>query len=266
MPFFRRLPSRCTSSAVIRLTKAIFSEQGIPDRVISDNGPHFAGDEYKRFSQVWGFNHITSSPHYPRSNGQVERTIQTVKLTLSTAREGRQDEYLAMLSLRSTPIDNNLTSPAEVLYRRKVRNTLPMSDARQVPSNGDIHKILRERQAKHKEYHEHHGTRKLPDLKIGQRASLRDTRTGLWTPAVIKDICAEPHSYIVQTPNGHTLRRNRTALRDLSSPSVRKVHFALTPDIIPLGISERPNTPVPQTAYRTKSGRLVRPPNRLIEE
>ena len=127
MYFIRKVPSPSSSLAVVKLLKQIFSEHGIPEKVVSDNGPHFSSQSFTEFSKSWGFEHATSSPHYPRSNGQVERTIQTVKAALTKVREARQDEYLAMLSLRNTPIDNALPSPAQLLYRRKPRDTLPKS-------------------------------------------------------------------------------------------------------------------------------------------
>ena len=115
-PFVKQVTGRCTSNAVIQLTKAIFSEHGIPDKVISDNGPHFASQEYEVFSKTWGFEHTTSSPHYPRSNGFVERSIQTVKNLMRKCLENKEDIYLAMLCLRTTHIDSNLQSPTEILY------------------------------------------------------------------------------------------------------------------------------------------------------
>ena len=36
----------------------------------------------KKFSQEWDFKHITSSPRYPKSNGFVERSIETIKRAL----------------------------------------------------------------------------------------------------------------------------------------------------------------------------------------
>ena len=71
------------ASAVIRATKKIFSRHGIPKTVFSDNGPQFIANEYKQFANTWDFYHSnTSSPHFPQSNGLVERRIQTVKRTL----------------------------------------------------------------------------------------------------------------------------------------------------------------------------------------
>ena len=45
----------------------------------------YSGVEYRRFSEQWEFNHTTSSPHFPQSNGFIERQIQTVKRTLQKA-------------------------------------------------------------------------------------------------------------------------------------------------------------------------------------
>ena len=40
-PIVRKIPmGHCTSQTVVSLTKQIFSEHGIPPRVVTDNGPH----------------------------------------------------------------------------------------------------------------------------------------------------------------------------------------------------------------------------------
>ena len=54
-PFVRRLPVKCTSAAVILQLKQIFSEQGIPQIVRTDNGPQFNSKEFSEFSSVYGF-------------------------------------------------------------------------------------------------------------------------------------------------------------------------------------------------------------------
>ena len=75
-PFVRRLPAKCTSAAVILHLKQIFSEklQGILQIVRTDNGPQFNSKEFL-FSSVYGFKHVISSPHYPRSNGFIESQV-----------------------------------------------------------------------------------------------------------------------------------------------------------------------------------------------
>ena len=70
------------ASTVVQHTKCIFARFGIPKTVVSDNGPQYSSHQYTTFSKEWGFPHDTSSPRYPKSNGFVERAIQTVKKTI----------------------------------------------------------------------------------------------------------------------------------------------------------------------------------------
>ena len=63
----------------------MFSRQGIPEFMVSDNGPQYSSHEMKEFAQLYGFTHITSSPRYPQSNGQAERAVQAVKKLLRTS-------------------------------------------------------------------------------------------------------------------------------------------------------------------------------------
>ena len=68
-----------TSSSVINKLKKIFARHGIPKEFCSDNGPEYKSTEFACFSRTWDFKHTTSSPHYPQSNGFVERLVQTIK-------------------------------------------------------------------------------------------------------------------------------------------------------------------------------------------
>ena len=60
-----------TAKAAINKLKKIFSIEGSPEVLISDNAV-FNSAEFQKFSQEWNFEHITSSPNYPQSNGQAE--------------------------------------------------------------------------------------------------------------------------------------------------------------------------------------------------
>ena len=50
----------------------LFSIEGYPDKIVSDNGPPFSSKEFARFLSGLGIKHTTSSPGYPRSNGFIE--------------------------------------------------------------------------------------------------------------------------------------------------------------------------------------------------
>ena len=48
-------------------------------RIISDNGPQFIAKDFKEFIRLSGMTHVRTSPHYPQSNGKLERYHKTIK-------------------------------------------------------------------------------------------------------------------------------------------------------------------------------------------
>ena len=110
-----------SSMGIIEKLKPMFSRQGIPEFIVSDNGPQYSSHKMKEFAQLYGFTHITSSPRYPQSNGQAERAVQTVKKLLRTS----GDLYLSVLNCNATPMPWCGFSPSELLMGRKVRTTVP---------------------------------------------------------------------------------------------------------------------------------------------
>jgi transposase InsO family protein len=48
-------------------------------RIISDNGPQFVAKDFKEFIRLWQTSHVFCSPHYPQSNGKLERYHRTLK-------------------------------------------------------------------------------------------------------------------------------------------------------------------------------------------
>ena len=56
-------------------------------------GPCYSSREFRKFAKDWEFEHVTSSPKYPRSNGMAERYVGTIRGLLKKA----EDPYLAIL-------------------------------------------------------------------------------------------------------------------------------------------------------------------------
>lgn len=73
--------------STIEKLKRIFSRQGIPSQIVSDNGRQFTSDEFQQFSKTWNFKHILVSPYYQQSNGLAERTIQSIKNLIKKCQE-----------------------------------------------------------------------------------------------------------------------------------------------------------------------------------
>ena len=72
-----------TGQHVANQCKLIFSEYGWPQTLISDNGLCYTVEAFTNVMNAYPVNHITSSTHYPQSNGLAERYVQIVKSLFS---------------------------------------------------------------------------------------------------------------------------------------------------------------------------------------
>ncbi|XP_064085372.1 uncharacterized protein LOC135200694 [Macrobrachium nipponense] len=72
-----------TASSTIWDFCRYFREVRVPLRLHTDGGPQFTSKEFADFTERWGVHHITSSPHYPQSNGHAEAAVK--HLILKTA-------------------------------------------------------------------------------------------------------------------------------------------------------------------------------------
>ena len=85
----------------------------------------FGSREFQDFTREYEFEHLTSSPDYPQSNRKVENAIKTAKSLMKTARESGQDFYLSLLAWRNTPTEGMGSSPAQRLFSRHTKTSLP---------------------------------------------------------------------------------------------------------------------------------------------
>ena len=143
----RRLPNSSTHM-VIKELGLVFTELGRPFVLKSDNGPCYSSREFHNFLSFYQVDHVTSSLHYPQSNGFAEALVGiTKKLMEKSLKEGKPWNF-GLLQYRTTPISSTLPSPLEMLTGRKPHSNLP-----QIPSSighnmdtSRIHKELLRRQ------------------------------------------------------------------------------------------------------------------------
>ena len=120
------------------------------------------------------------------------------------------DPYLALLCIRTTPVDNVLPSQTEMLYKRKVQGNLPVRMRNKLGNKEEIYERLQQRQEVQKTNHDQH-SRDLSPLFPGQNVRIHTLTSSMWLPAVVREKCQEPRSYVVETQNGRVLRRNTHA-------------------------------------------------------
>lgn len=262
-----------TSEKVVEQLKNIFCRQGIPDSFMSDGGPEFSSEVFRAFTREWNFKHITSSPRYPQSNGQVERTIQTIKTILRKTSFEDTDFRLAFLEYLNTPLDNTLASPTELLNSRKLRSILPCSPVLLKPKiQKQVKQKLEIKRAVQKKYYDKNA-RDLKELTKGQKVKAWINEK--WESGTVLDIL-RTRSYLIRLNNGGTIIRNRRHLRPDSEKRCESQSYAaqFPYDDITSKMLTGHNSPSVQgqgpscvassntNAYVTRSGRTVRPPER----
>ena len=68
-----------TSTKTIEVLRSIFSRNGIPAQIVSDNGSQFSSDEFAIFMKRNGIKNFKSAPYHPATNGLTERFIQLLR-------------------------------------------------------------------------------------------------------------------------------------------------------------------------------------------
>ncbi|XP_077544863.1 uncharacterized protein LOC144158076 [Haemaphysalis longicornis] len=258
-----------TSVAVINAVKSCFARHGIPDVVRTDNGPQFSSNEFAKFAQTYGFRHETSNPRYPQSNGEAERMVRTVKNLL----EKSNDPYPTLLSYRDTPGPFGF-SPAQLLMGRNLQ-TRPPSLAERLSPHTPSHREFKDRDAAYKAqqakaFNSRHGARPLPPLTAGDRVWVKN----LNCPTTLLSAAQRPRSFVVETPRGVVQRNRRHLVRfqpDSTQDSAphegeewtgheKEESTRRSPTS---GTVSAPDSARSPGSYRTRSGRVVRPPQRL---
>ena len=134
------------------------------------------------------------------------------------------DFHNAMLLYRNTPPQGQAYSPAQRMFLRRTRTTLPTSEQLLAPTIINFQDVKDEILKKRKEsklyYDKTVGTEQKP-LNIESYAYAKPRPTQKGKPWIYGEVIAkdEPRSYTIQTPRGITVRRNRVQLRPAAPPS-----------------------------------------------
>lgn len=208
------LPST-ESIPVIQKLKNHFARYGIPDAIVSDNGPQFTSREFRKFCNDWDITHYTSSPYNSKANGKAESAVKTVKRIMRKCKESRSDPYLAILDHRNTPTQGMTTSPAQRLMSRRTKTLLPTAVTQLKPaviSTDVMRHDIKHSQRKQAE-HANKKASVLPPLEEGDTVRLQPFKIGdkKWTKGTVVQRLDE-RSYFIDTPGG-MVRRNRQHIK-----------------------------------------------------
>ena len=222
------------SKGLLSCLRKLFSSFGVPMELSSDGGPEFTAAATREFLERWGVKHRRSSAYHPQSNGRAEVAVKAAKRALenNVSPDGslNTDRMVrALLAIRNTPNPACKKSPAEILFNRKLRGTLPLSPFRN-SSKFDCkevdpvwreawelkEKALKARAIKSEERLSEH-SRPLKSLKTGDRVFVQN-QTGKnfnkWEKSgTIVESAANDQYHVRLDGTGRVTPRNRRFLR-----------------------------------------------------
>ncbi|XP_058017979.1 uncharacterized protein K02A2.6-like [Ahaetulla prasina] len=186
-----------TAEAVISVLRHLFVTHGLPDTLVSDNGPQFMATQFEGYLAEEGIRHVLSAPFHPATNGLAERFVRSAKEALSRIKPGdwqtKIDTFLAVQ--HRTPCVTTGRSPAELLMGRKLRCPLDRLNPNYTPDG----------------YKGVHG--KTREMATGDLVWAHNYSEGpTWLAGTILEITG-PKSYLIELGDGRVWKRHIDQIR-----------------------------------------------------
>ena len=202
-----KLMNTITASDTIVELKEIFATHGLPDKIVSDNGPSFTAHEFKLFCTANGIEHITTSPYHPAGNGLAEKAVgifksAMIKMGSKFSLRERIKRFLSRY--RTTPHITTGVAPCELLCGRKLKTHLDL-----------LHPTVKQSVSQHQQAQKlHHDKTSLErEFGVNDRVYVRNFGRGeKWIPGEIVKSTG-PVSYKFKTNDGLLVRRHADQIK-----------------------------------------------------
>ena len=107
LPCMKAFTSQDTASLVMR---EVFKHHGLPDDIISDRGPQFISKFWTHLLEILRISCNLSSSYHPQTDGQTERTNQTLEQYLRCFINYQQDDWVDFLHMAEFAYNNSIHS------------------------------------------------------------------------------------------------------------------------------------------------------------
>ena len=196
-----------TTTNTLSALRDMFGRWGLPEQIVSDNGPQFISEEFATFVKKNGIQHTRCAPYHPSSNGLAERFVQTFKRAMKASeRDGRPLSHrLAefLLTYRATPHATTGVSPSSLFLQRQIRTRFDLLKP-------DVKRHVQLKQSQQKTYHDRHS--RLRQFQVGQPVMAKNFRQGNWVPGIM--ISSQgPLSYSIKLGDGRVWKRHVDHIR-----------------------------------------------------
>jgi hypothetical protein len=126
-----RLMNKTNAQSVLKELQDIFNVFGYSKELVSDNGPPFSSFEFKSKLESLGIKVTKTPPYHPKSNGLVERAVQSAKSVLRKFVHEFKHEFqirkavhIFLMNYRNSPCTEEMFTPAEKIFKYTPRTEL----------------------------------------------------------------------------------------------------------------------------------------------
>ncbi|GJV57666.1 putative reverse transcriptase domain-containing protein [Tanacetum coccineum] len=168
--------------------KEVVTRHGIPVSVICDRDPRFASKFWRSLQKALGINLDMSTGYHPQTDGQSERTIQTLEDMLRACVIDFGNGWVKHLPLVEFSYNNSYhasikAAPFEVLYGQKCRSPVCWAEVGQVQLTGpeivqetteNVIQIKQRMQSAHDRQKSYADLKRKPiEFQVGDRVMLK---------------------------------------------------------------------------------------------
>ena len=184
-PCIAKIARTSSSVNVLHALRSWFAD-GVPCILTTGGGPQFSSRRYADFCTRWQVSHVSSSPHYPQSNGHAEAAVKAMKTRImKTTSNGdlNVDSFQrGLLEWRNTPRVNS-ESPAQASFHRPLTSFVFAHHSSFAPEHQHQADLLDSRTAARSDastFRYDASAHPLRPLRTGIRLDLQDPKSKLW--------------------------------------------------------------------------------------
>ena len=178
-----------SAKSTIDQLRVWFAAYGLPEEVVSDNGPQFIASEFVDFLKQNGVKQMLVPPYHPLSNGAAERMVQILKQALQKEAERvrrgapkwslKHQLATCLFQYRNTPHFVTGVTPAELFLKHKPRTKFSV-----LKPNMEMH--IQNQQGKLQQQHDKSHV-KMCELSSRDSVNVRNTQGGVekWVPGTV---------------------------------------------------------------------------------
>ena len=202
----------------LRYLRDLFLTEGVPAVVMTDNGPPFNGEEFKRFAWEFDFKHQTSSLHFHQSNGFIEAMVKKVKTAYKKTWISKCPSKSIVTATWYTTSKGLAISSWNLAWTARTRSCHALtSQTRQHTENMLTTLEIQNMQKEHFDW-AHIAKDKWVLMVREQVRFFLNKMYGMklkWLIGTVRVILEWGRSYIIEGPNGKKYRRNRAHLKPI---------------------------------------------------